>query len=338
MKERNSNFELLKIILTIMVIILHYCNSSMGGLLGNVEKGSLNYYLSHSIESLCIIAVNTFVIITGYFSCDKKEIKISKPLKLFLLSVFYGVFISGIIIVLTKQSFSIQLAKEIILASFNRWFVVIYCILYLLIPFINKLISGINKKQFQTLLIINIIFFYIWPTFFTSITLRDNGYGIINFINLFLTGAYIKKFIKYDISKKKLILIFIIGTTITTLFSFVASRAWSYSSIFNLINSITLFLLFKSIKIKNNKTINKLATYTFSTYIIHENSFLVKILYRNIFNSDKYWSNNLMILNLIITVFGIYIICIIIENIRKILFKKIFDDKIDNINYIISCK
>ena len=321
-----------------MVIILHYCNSNMGGLLANVEQGSLNYYLAHSIESLCIIAVNTFVIITGYFSCNKKEIKISKPLKLYLLSIFYGVFISGIIIVLTKQTFSINLIKEIILTSFNRWFVVIYCILYLLIPFINKLISGMNKKQFQTLLIINIIFFYIWHTFFTKTTISDGGYGIINFVNLFLTGAYINKFVKTNISKKKLLLIYIISTTLTTIYSFIVSRAWSYSTIFNLISSIALFLLFKSIKIKNNKIINKLATYTFITYIIHENSFLVKILYRNIFKSDKYWNSNLMILNLIITVLGIYIICIIIENIRKLIFKKIFDDKIDNINYIVSCK
>jgi peptidoglycan/LPS O-acetylase OafA/YrhL len=195
-----------------------------------------------------------------------------------------------------------------------------------------------TKKQYQTLLIINIIFFYIWPTFFTNTTVRDNGYGIINFINLFLIGAYIKTFVKTDISKKKTLFIFIASVAITTVFSFVASRAWRYSSVFNLISSIALFLLFKSIKIKNNKFINNLATYTFSTYIIHENIFLSKILYRTVFNSDKYWNNNLMILNLMISVLGIFIICIIIENIRKLLFKKIFDDKIDKIDFIIECK
>lgn len=63
MKERSSNFELLKVILTLMIIVLHYCNPNMGGIIENVNKYSFNYYIVHFIESACIIAVNTFIII-----------------------------------------------------------------------------------------------------------------------------------------------------------------------------------------------------------------------------------------------------------------------------------
>ena len=38
-----------------------------------------------------------------------------------------------------------------------------------------------------------------------------------------------------------------------------------------------------------------------------------------------------MILNMIYTVLGIYVMCIIIEYIRRLLMKKLIDDRIDNI-------
>lgn len=337
MKERDSNFELLKIILTLMIIVLHYCNSSMGGLLKEVKIGTINYCLTHLVESICIIAVNIFIIITGYFSCKKKSINISKPIKLYILSIFYGITISGIIIILTKKSINLTLIKTFLITTFSRWFVIIYCILYLLIPYINKLINSLTKKQFEIFIIINIVFFCIWPTFFTNVTNRDAGYGITNFIILYSIGGYIKNYQNSKKSKKLLISIFAITTIITTIFSFISGRAWFYSSIFNLISSISLFELFRGIKIKNNNIINKLSTYTFSVYIIHENSFLAKILYQSIFKSNKYWNSNLMILNLLLTVIGIYIICIIIEYIRQLIFKKIIDDKIEKINYEIKC-
>ena len=52
--QRESNFELLRIILILMIITLHYCNGSMGGLLNNLTEGSIQYYMTHFIESACI--------------------------------------------------------------------------------------------------------------------------------------------------------------------------------------------------------------------------------------------------------------------------------------------
>lgn len=335
--ERSSNIELLRIILIIMIIVLHYFNASMGGLLGAVEENSVNYYLSHFLESLCIIAVNVFIIITGYFSYKKTSIKISKPINLFVMSIFYGIIISCTIIFMDNSGINKLHIYEIVKVSLTRWFVVIYCILYLLIPYINKLINSLTKKQFKTLLLINIIFFYVWPIF-SGITIQDGGYGIVNFVNLYMIGAYIKMYKDENVPKTLSIIVYLECTLITTICSFYITRCWLYSNIINLISSIALFELFKSIKMKNSKLINKLATYTFSTYIIHENSFLVTVLYRKVFSSDQYWNSNYMILNLIICTFGIYAICILVEFIRRLLFKKIIDDKINNIKYEISCE
>ena len=44
-----------------------------------------------------------------------------------------------------------------------------------------------------------------------------------------------------------------------------------------------------------------------------------------------YYNSNLLIANLILTVLGIYIICIVIEFIRRVLFKKVIDNNISKI-------
>ena len=74
-KERQSNFELLRIVLIIMVLSLHYLGVSLGGALDvkNIPEGYFNYYLARFIESFSIIAVDCFVIITCYFMCKMQK-------------------------------------------------------------------------------------------------------------------------------------------------------------------------------------------------------------------------------------------------------------------------
>ncbi len=184
-KIRNSNFELLKVILTIMILVLHYCNGYIGGALSNIPVGTVNYHLIHIAESLCIASVNTFIVITGYFMCRKNGIRISKILKILYLTLVYGVLIFFGWFIISHPQINTETIKLSVASISNRWFVIIYCILFLLIPYINKVVQSINKRQFQILLMILLFFFYIWPTFFTNITVKDNGYGITNFLTLY---------------------------------------------------------------------------------------------------------------------------------------------------------
>lgn len=94
MNKRKSNIELFRILLILMVIILHYFNADMGGALGHASSGSISYYFVHLIESLCIVAVNGFVLITGYFSYKKENVKVSKITNLVLIMIFWGLLLS----------------------------------------------------------------------------------------------------------------------------------------------------------------------------------------------------------------------------------------------------
>lgn len=326
MRERKSNIELLRIVLILMIIILHYFNADMGGVLGHTIPGSINYYSSHLLESMSIVAVNVFVLITGYFSYKKEQVKVSKAINLVVIMIFWGLLLSLLtVLILQPRRIDVGVIEDIIKSATNQWFVVIYSILYLLIPFLNKVINNINKNSYKWLLGIGLFFFYIWPSFYTKVTLNDGGYGIINFVYLYLIGAYIRKYHQNDKSIIKSLLVYLLCALIVTVFSFKFGRAWDYCFVFNLIGSIALFELFRSINIKHSKLINQLATYTFAVYLIDVNEFFNKFLYRTLFHSNHYWNNNGMILNLIISVIGIYIICIILEFLRRLIFGRVFD-------------
>ena len=222
---------------------------------------------------------------------------------------------------------------KIVENSFSQWFVVIYCILYLLIPFINHLLSGLGKRELQTLIMINLLFFSFWPTFFTKVTVNDSGYGIINFLILYFVGYYIRIYNDINLKKWMYLVVYVFFTIITSIFSLVAGRAWDYSSIFVMISSVAIFMLFKSISIPHSKVINKVATYTFMVYLIDVNSPFNIFLYRKLFHSNEYWNSNLMIVNMIVSIAGIYVICLLIETVRRILFGKIESTLLSRIDY-----
>ncbi len=73
--NRQSNFELLRFLAGIAVIILHFNYLPGGG--GALECSTgIYYYVFLVLECICITAVNVFILITGYFNYDKNVIKV----------------------------------------------------------------------------------------------------------------------------------------------------------------------------------------------------------------------------------------------------------------------
>lgn len=318
--KKTGQYDLIKIIAIFMVLILHYMNTAIGS--GFDDTICLRGITTHTLEAMSIVACNLFVLVTSWFMVDTKKIKLKKVYDIVLLVIFYAfaVYLFSLFIGLTDTS--IESIKQVYYTIFNRWFVTIYIILYLLIPLINKAICNFTKKEMKYLIIILISFFSIWPTFLTYVTIVDGGYGIINFIILYLIIYYVKKFTNYEKVKWYIYaLIYIITTAITTVFSYYSSKAWTYNSIFVIIASISLFMLLSKIKLNRNKTIIYISSFSLSTYIIHENMITAKWLFQDIFKTDYYSHTSLLPVNLLITITSIFVICMIIEIIRRFIFK-----------------
>ena len=80
-KERMANLELLRCIAMMMVIVLHFLGK--GGLLAELTNPSLGATgtVAWLLESFAIVAVNVYMLISGYFLCTS-SFKLSRLLQL----------------------------------------------------------------------------------------------------------------------------------------------------------------------------------------------------------------------------------------------------------------
>ena len=86
--KRQSNFELLRIVAMFMIIALHYLVK------GNVaapwsESRTLVNYTAWLVEAFCIVAVNCYVLLSGYFLVES-EWKPGRALSLLFQVLFYS--------------------------------------------------------------------------------------------------------------------------------------------------------------------------------------------------------------------------------------------------------
>ena len=91
-KTRNVYMDILKIISMFMVILLHATNFGIQDI--KIEIGSINYFIVWNIRIFSMVAVNCFVLISGYFLCQKKENKeniLKKIIRLWIQTEMYSI-------------------------------------------------------------------------------------------------------------------------------------------------------------------------------------------------------------------------------------------------------
>lgn len=340
--ERNVGLDLLRILAMIMIVTLHYLGK--GGLIQENNSTTINLVLIQFLEALSLVAVNCYVLISGYFLTES-EFKIKKILNLWLEVIFYSVTIYIILIFSGLIKFNIKDMFKAILPITTKqyWFVNVYFAMYIFSPYINKLIKNLSKEELKKLMIICIVLFSILSILPQKMTINEaGGTGIIWFITLYIIAAYIRLYWEKKINSKWLISTYLLMAVVIVVGYFIAKlvgnkignpnlliqfQGWSidYSNTINLIESVALFLLFLNLPIQSKfvKEFAKIiAPLTFGVYVIHENPALKSILYDKILHTEICYNNNYEIFIAIISILAIFWICIGIEFIRKKLFNK----------------
>lgn len=341
MKERESNLELLRIVSMIMIILYHFIYHS--GIY--TYSWGILHIASHIIVALIIIHVNEFILITGYFGY-KSKFKVSKLLALNNSIWFYVVIYTIIGSLLLNITFTkVELLKAFLPISIkDYWFMTNYLLLYLFMPFINRIINSISRKNYQLLLLTIIIVFSVLPTLTGGESYDvSSGFALYQFVMMYLIGAYLGKY-KVNYSTAKIIIVFLascflnclfykIGTIIVnspdSLLSYIGynqvNAFLSYCNPIIILQAISFFLLFTKLRIKST-IINKISSYTLGVYLIHDNN-IFRNFYRDkiIIGSDI----NIIFISIIVSLL-VFIICTLIESIRQDLFKDIYNLEISN--------
>lgn len=327
--ERQSNIELLRIIAALGVIALHYNNSGIGGGFHFSESGSLNRQILIVTECLFIGAVDLFMIISGYFQCKSMKAKSRKVIELLVQLTVFEVLLYAMKILCGQGTFSWAGFVEIVIPT--DYFIVLYCVSYLLSPYINLLISKLSLRQFRTLLIILFLLFSVqsgllrWVEDALGLSLPSastysqkgdqGGYTIVTFLLCYMIGAGIR----YGAIEIKRPLYS--GLLFAGAFYMVWLRHdWNYSNPFVVLQAAAAFMLFKSLPIKNSPVINSLAKASLTVYLLHQT--LLRRTGVKIFVTGP---TARMVLHILAVQLGIYAVCFVVYLLWSRITKPVFN-------------
>ena len=340
--ERLSNIDLCRIVCSIFVIYLHFFPS-----VRDITNSNDNiiYWVYRFIYSIAIVAVPTFFILSGYCSANSTSQKLGKIINLFVMAIFVS-FVQYVALSfnhILNNTFSFSFIEIINSLFVKNYYLYLYSALYVLSPYINKLVKILNKRQLQSLLFIMIILFSCWSTianyinivaggditsiYFTSRIGTANGFNLINFSMFYLIGVYFKLYYKKNrynlfLSIALLLIISFIELSIVLLSSITEKIIWNYDSCFVVVSSILFFAVFLNLNINKNRFISYLASCTFGVFLIHS---LVDTFVNRLIAKEEIIDNRVLgiFLSIIIFVFGVYILSLIIVFFIKLLGKPI---------------
>lgn len=322
---RLSNFELLRIFAMLFIVAHHFAYpGDFTFTTGIVTIPQL------WVQFLAIggkIGVNLFVMISGYFLIKSKRFKIEKLLKLWVQLVFYGIILFLVLTYTGIAPFKLNLLiKGIIPVSSGLWwFASTYFVLYLLHPFLNKLLLGLDKKTYLKLLI---LLFVIWSVIYTISLKNFEGNHLLWFIFLYALAGYIRLYYEDKVvSSKKYFIYALIGILIVISlmvsfdilgfkFSLVRKFLMNEKSIFSILIALFIFLGFKNIDLRYNKLINIISSTTFGIYLIHDYPLVRNFIWIKLFKNAMYADSLFIIPYSIGVILLVFAVCSIIELIR----------------------
>lgn len=339
-RSRQANFEILRVVAMMMVITLHYIGK--GGFINpasaSIPMISMPYWI---LECLCIVSVNVYVLISGYFMMDSR-FSLSKLAQLWCQIFFYsllGTIVAIVSGVASPWEVIASYKQFIIFPAFlgHYWFASAYLVMYILSPLLVKAMASISKRTHQTviLLLLSILCFSksIIPY---QVTFDDQGISFVWFIALFIVAGYIRRYGMTALDKASSCMAIYVASTLGILvyrYLVVAlvivlpdidlyMRVTDYNFILVFTGALGLFGFFKNLKIKDNaitRFIVKIAPYTFGVYLLHEH-ILIRYSWLSWLsvNADRY--GKLRILHLVFCILVIMAVGILVDFVRKLIF------------------
>lgn len=342
-KKRQANFELLRIVAMFMIIALHYLVK--GGIaVPFAESDSSVNYAAWLIEAFCIVAVNCYILISGYFLVESAW-KPGRIISLLCQVLFYAILIPCIMLgtgMLSWRDMGIYdwIGCVLPIETEHYWFATSYLLLYLFAPFLAAGIRQMEKRQLQVVTALLLFFFSVGKTVFPVKLVTDQyGYSFGWFLCLFVVAGYIRRYGIPWLERKShavtgyiLSCLLIWGLSLFShmlagridAFSYYENMPYTYNHLLCLTGAVCLFYVFKNIRIRESgmsETICVLAPYTFGVYLLHEHV-LVRYEWMKWLRIERVAGSYRFVMHLIGAVLMVYAAGSAVDMVRAWLFQK----------------
>ena len=293
---------------------------------------SASVIVRYFIESMGIISVDVFVLISGWFMIKPRVQNVTS----FIFQVVF-IWSIGYLLMIVLGYANLSIKGVLVCFAFTSWdwFIKAYLMLFILAPILNTFVQNSNEKTQRYVLLFFFTFMCTYGYIGGASRFFINGYDPLSFIGLYLLAQYVHNtsnleetpnFVKRLFTCNKFVdlSIVIICMILNTIFGIVSLRmqlplyglVYSYINPLVIIGALYFLLFFSKVEIKTNKLINWFAASSFAVYLVHS-----QIDIREIFTDHVqtiYLSNNgiYSIILIFLYLLIVYILSVIFDQIR----------------------
>ena len=326
-KERQSNFELLRIISMLLIVAVHYYE--FGFSIPEDQPVTFNYLFLRFFGFGGHMAVDIFVLISGYFLCVGKT-SLKKAIKIWLqtaAAVLLGAVLGG--------SFGLKSIADAALAipKGYYWFITTYFLLYIFSDYLSAMLRALGRKKHFILLCLLLAVYSVLPT---CLAMRMDSSNFMLFVTLYVIAAYIRMY-SPKLLESKYCLVAGIGfhwlcwaasAVLVVLggrypaFLHLADRMSAASDITIICAAVLIFAGFKNLDIGCSKLINEIGSSTFGVYLIHATSFVMTTVLVQTLRTPEFLGSRWLCLHAVASVAVIFAGCAVIDILYRRLIEK----------------
>lgn len=290
---RQAGLELLRCVAMMMVIVLHYLDKGNFLVDLTVPQLYVGEYAAWLLESFCVVAVNVYMFISGYFLCTS-HFKPSRLIRFWIQVWMYSVAV-GLVGALTGVMKETVFDTHFLLTLFfpismnHYWFMTAYLFLYVLLPFLGLAVQRMTKRQLQVAVLLLLFVFSIQKSVLPVRLETDGlGYDVLWYVCVFMAAAYVRRFGAPFLEKKGrgvvlyvICCLLIFGGTLglrqvylkTGSLERMIQMCMEYNHILPFLAAVGLFSAFRRLRISGRfaALVCKIAPYTLGVYLLHEN-------------------------------------------------------------------
>lgn len=352
--RRLPNFEILRVLAMFLIIVGHFFvhglrgegNGVMLSYDGKSVLDTVSFGIAQSLWVFSSISVNLYVLISGYFLVQSKA-KWGKIPSIWMQTAFYSVCIylvfavvglGGIFSVKDFVS-SVLVVRYGAVADRTYWFVAQYIGLLALSPFLNRLVAGLTKVEYKTLIVILLLLDFSFGYVFYG-NVYSGGQTLFHFISVYFIAGYIRHYQLFGTwSKRKLLGVCAVVIVAVVALDYMyclahcikhqeafqlqlSSRYLNYNGI-PLVLAVLVFCVVQRAPIRDNRLVRFLvaiAPFSFGVYLIHDNIYVRGWLWRVVTSYVSFSPSNVVLCSLSVAA-SIYAVCTGIDMLRALVFR-----------------
>ena len=328
-KQRDSSFELLRIVAILLVLVLHADFLSLEGPYPfEIVRKPADSFLRILFQTTSVVCVDVFVMISGWFGIRPS---LKSSCNLIFQVFFYLILLYALALATGHASISIADFKHLLLASPSNWFIKSYICLYIFAPVLNFFVEYASRKQYQNILVafytFQLLYGWIFPT---STGYIHGGYSPISFMGLYLLAQYVRVY-KPTWSQWSIrndVLCYVVIAVGVALICFVPSvigimpnavygyNLLTYISPTTIAMSLLMIIMASKIHF-TSKVVNWLAQSSFAVYLVYVSPWVLPLyrdFFKGLYTSHQglfYWGQVLPI------VLCLFLAVVVVDQLRK---------------------